>query len=143
MGLLDKLFGSRTPDYPPIDPQSPPAEHLAAVEDKLGELAGQVKDAMEVVPSERGAYVFLGKPPKRFGLAWIHDGEISGLAHLVKDHGLKPTEVGGVLDSLRRAYERSAEARRYTADVHGRTVVVTPSEQLEAEVHGIIEAILE
>lgn len=140
MGLLNKLFSS-TPEFPPIDPQSPAAQRVAEVQSELGELAGKVAQPLEVVPSEHAAYVFIGKPPKKFGLAWIHDGQVSGLNTLVEQHGMKPSQVEGVIEDLRQAYQRSADAQRFTADLPKRSVVVTPSPRLEAEVHQVIEKI--
>jgi hypothetical protein len=34
-------------------------------------LAGETKDPLEVVPAEDSVYIFVGKPPKKFGIAWI------------------------------------------------------------------------
>ena len=141
MSLFSNLFSSK-PDYPAMDPSSTAASRIAEVKTQLGELAGQVKDPLEVVPTEHAAYVFIGKPPKRFGLAWIHDGKISGLNALVEEHGLKPTEVGKVMDELRGAYERNADVNRFRATVQDREVVVTPSAKLEREVHEIIERLV-
>jgi hypothetical protein len=141
MSLLGSFFTSK-PDYPAIDPSSTAASRIAEVKAQLGELAAQVKDPLEVVPSEHAAYVFIGKPPKRFGLAWIHDGKISGLNTLVEEHGLKPLEVEKLLDQLRDAYERNADARRFCTTVQDRDVVVTPSAELEKEVHEIIDKVV-
>jgi hypothetical protein len=141
MSLFGSLFSSK-PDYPAIDPSSTAASRIAEVEDQLGELAGQVKDPLEIVPAEHAAYVFIGKPPKRFGLAWIHDGEVSGLNKLVEEHGLKPLEVEKVVDQLRAAYERNTEVNRFCATVKDRKVVVTPSPRLEREVHEIIDEVV-
>ncbi len=102
-----------------------------------------MKDRLEVVPSEHAAYVFIGKPPKKFGLAWIHDGKISGLNTLVEEHGLKPLEVEKVVDQLRTAYERNADVDRFCTTVHDRDVVVTPSVKLETEVHEIIDKVVQ
>jgi len=124
MSLFGNLFSSK-PDYPAIDPSSTAALRVAEVESELGQLAGQVKDPLEVVPSEHAAYVFIGKPPKKFGLAWIHDGRISGLN-----------------DQLRDAYERNADVNRFCATVQDRDVVVTPSARLEKEVHEIIDNVV-
>lgn len=140
MGLLSNLFSSKI-DYPPIDPASTAARRIAEVEAHLSELAGKVTDRLEVVPSEHAAYVFIGKPPKKFGLAWIHDGEVSGLNHLVQNHGMKPHEVEKVVDQLRSAYEQASDAKRFKATIADRPVVVTPSSQLEEDVHTIIERI--
>jgi hypothetical protein len=142
MGFLSSIFSGK-PDYPAIDPKSPAASRVAEVEAELDELADRVKDRLEVVPSEHAAYVFIGKPPKKFGLAWIHDGKISGLNTLVEEHGLKPLEVEKVVDQLRAAYERNADVNRYSATVHDRDVVVTPSARLEQEVHEIIDKIVQ
>ena len=141
MSLFGNLFSSK-PDYPAIDPTSTAAMRVAEVESELGQLAGQVKDPLEVVPSEHAAYVFIGKPPKKFGLAWIHDGQVSGLNTLVEEHGLKPLEVEKVVDQLREAYERNADVNRFCATVQDRDVVVTPSARLEKEVHEIIDNVV-
>jgi hypothetical protein len=141
MSLFGSLFSSK-PDYPAIDPTSTAASRIAEVKSQLGELAGQVKDPLEVVPAEHAAYVFIGKPPKRFGLAWIHDGKISGLNTLVEEHGLKPVDVEKVVDQLREAYERNTDVNRFCTTVLDREVVVTPSARLENEVHEIIEKVV-
>jgi hypothetical protein len=141
MGLLGNIFSSK-PDFPALDPDCAAAARLAAVEQQLHELAGEIKDPLEVVPAEHAAYVFIGKPPKKFGLAWIHEGQVSGLNKLVEEHGLKPAEAGKVVEQLREAYERAADEKRFLATVQDLDVVVTPSPRLEKEVHEIIEKIL-
>ena len=116
---------------------------MAEVEEQLDELADKVREKLEIVPSEHAAYVFIGKPPKKFGLAWIHDGKISGLNTLVEEHGLKPLEVERVLEQLRDAYERKTGVNRYCAKVHDKDVVVTPSDELEKEVDEIIDKVVQ
>ena len=141
MGLFGNLFSSK-PDYPALDPTSPAANRVAEVGKELDKLADQVNDRLEVIPSEHAAYVYIGKPPKKFGLAWIHDGKISGLNTLVEEHGLDPLEVSKVVDQLREAYERNADVKRFCTNVHDRDVVVTPSTRLEQEVHEIIDKLV-
>jgi hypothetical protein len=141
MSLFGSLFSSK-PDYPAMDPSSTAASRIAEVKNQLGELAAQVKDPLEVVPAEDAAYVFIGKPPKRFGLAWIHDGKIDGLNAIVEEHNLKPIEVENAMDQLRNAYKRNADVDRYTATVRNRDLVVTPSARLESEVHEIIDRLV-
>jgi hypothetical protein len=141
MGLLDKLF-SGTPDLPAIDTNSTAAERVAHVEKELHDLAANVKQPLEVVPAEHAAYVFIGKPPKKFGLAWIHDGKVSGLNTLVEEHGLQPSEAAKVADQLREVYERHQDVQRYNAQVQDVEIVVAPSPKLEREVHEVIEAIV-
>ena len=141
MSLFGTLFSSK-PDYPAVDPASTAAARIAEVKTQLGELAGQVKDPLEVVPAEHAAYVFIGKPPKKFGLAWIHDGKISGLNTLVEEHGLKPLEVEQVVDQLRDVYVRNSDVSRFCTTVQDRDVVVTPSAKLEKQVHEIIDKVV-
>jgi hypothetical protein len=141
MGLLGSIFSSK-PDFPALDPNCAAAARLASVEKELHQLAERVKDPLEVVPSEHAAYVFIGRPPKKFGLAWIHEGKISGLNTLVEEHGLKPPEMGKVVEQLRAAYERNADVNRFSATVQDVNVVVTPSATLERDVHEIIDRIL-
>lgn len=141
MGIFGNLFSSK-PEYPAIDPSSKAAERVARVEKELHELAENVKAPLEVVPAKGAAYVFIGKPPKKFGLAWIHDGKVTGLNTLVEEHGLKPPEAARVLDQLREVYERHQDVQRYKATVRDVGVVVAPSEKLEEEVHHVIESIV-
>jgi len=141
MGLLDKFFSSK-PDFPAIDPGSAAAGRIAQVEKELHDLAASVREPLEVVPARDAAYVFIGKPPRKFGLAWIHDGKVSGLNTLVAENGLKPAEAGRVMDRLREVYERHADVKRYTAKVQDVDVVVAPSEGLGKEVHEVIDAIV-
>jgi hypothetical protein len=141
MGILGNLFSSK-PDYPAIDPASKAAGRLAMVEKELRQLAQDVKAPLEVVPAKQAAYVFIGKPPKKFGLAWIHDGKVTGLNALVEEHGLKPPQIARVLDQLREVYERHQDVQRYEAKVQEVAIVVAPSERLEEEVRHVIETIV-
>jgi len=141
MSLFGSLFSSK-PDYPAMDPTSAAASRIAAIKSELGELAGQVKDPLEVVPAEDAAFVFIGKPPKRFGLAWIHDGKVDGLNAIVEENGLKPLEVQQAMEQLRDAYERNSDVDRFLANVEDRDLVVTPSASLGSEVHQIIDGLV-
>lgn len=138
MGFFSDLFSSQ-PKYPPLDRSSHSARLLEEVKPQLKELAGKVSDPLEVIPSEHAAYVFIGKPPKNFGLAWVHDGEVSGLNTLIEEHGMQPGEIAHVVDELREAYKHCDQVERFSTDLEGTKLVVTPSDQLEHEVHDIID----
>ena len=97
---------------------------------------------LEVVPAEHEAFVFLGKPPLDFGLAWIHDGKVTGLKEFIQEHHLKPGQVEKLLDRLGEAYEHARETPRYAAEFGGKQLVVIPSKELEREVHQIMEGTL-
>ena len=142
MSLFGNLFSGRTPDYPPLDHNSRAGKKVAEVEDEILELMRKVSEPLEVVPSDHAAYVFIGKPPKKFGLAWIHDGKVSGLNTLIEEHGVTPAEVEKALDQLREAYARHHDAAHFTTTIDEKNIVVTASDALEHEVHDIIDGIV-
>jgi hypothetical protein len=136
--MLDKLFGGKN-DYPPLPADNDALAKLDEVKPELEELANRVHDHLEVVPGEREAYVYLGKPPKRFGIAWLHDGKVDGLKELVDQHKLSQSQVQKLIGALGAAYEHASDAPRYSAEVAGKQVTVIPSRGLGKEVHQIIE----
>lgn len=137
MGLFDKLLGGKS-DLPELDANSPVAEQLQAIEEPLRSLMQQIKDPLEVVPAEGRTYVFVGKPPKRFGVAWIENGELVNFQILAQEHGLKPAELQNMIDQIGDAYRHYEDAQRFAANVAGREIVVTPSPQLKQDVQAIV-----
>ena len=140
MTLFSRLFG-KNPDFPPLEENNPAAKQLAAIQGPLQELAGEVSDPLEVVPSEGTAYVFVGKPPKKFGLAWIHDGCVSNFKTLMQEKGIKPSAIQGIVEQLTTAYESSGGAARYVSKIGDKQFVVTPNDRLGEKVHEIMESI--
>jgi hypothetical protein len=138
MGMLDKWFGGKN-DYPPLPADNEASARLDEIKPQLEELASRVHDHLEVVPGEHEAYVYLGKPPKRFGIAWLHDGKVDGLNELIEEHSLSQPEVQKLIGKLSAAYKQASEAPRYSAEVGGKQVTVIPSRGLGKEVHQIIE----
>jgi len=138
MGMFDKWFGGSN-EYPPLPADNEARSRLDEVKPQLEELANRVHDHLEVVPGEHEAYVYLGKPPKRFGIAWLHDGKVDGLNELVDEHKLSQSQVQAIIGKLSVAYEHASEAPRYSAEVAGKQVTVIPSPGLGKEVHQIIE----
>jgi len=138
MGMFDKWFGGKQ-DYPPLPADNEAAAKLDEVKAQLEELSAKVNDHLEVVPAEHEAYVYLGKPPKRFGLAWIHDGKLSGLQELVQEGQITQAEAQSMIVALSAAYEHASDAPRYSTELAGQTVVVIPSRGLGREVHKIME----
>jgi len=139
MGMFDKWFGGAK-DYPPLPVDNDARAKLNEVQGPLEELAGRVKDSLEVVPAEHEAFVYLGHPPKRFGIAWIHDGKVSALNEIVDENNLSQPEVQKLVGKLGKAYEHAGDAPRYSAEVAGKKVVVIPSRGLGQEVHQILES---
>ena len=139
MGMLDKWFGGKN-DYPPLPADNEASAKLDEVKPQLEELANRIHDHLEVVPGEHEAYVYLGKPPKRFGIAWLHDGKVDGLNELVDQHKLSQSQVQKLVGALGAAYEHASEAPRYSTEVAGKQITVIPSRGLGKEVHQIIES---
>lgn len=138
MGLLDKLFKSE-PDYPALERDSEAARQIRQVEGALETLAENVSDKIEIVPADQETYVFLGKPPKVFGLAWIRDGEVKTLNDVVESRGIPHHKAEALVEQIRAAYDRSENETRYNAELAGRTVVVTLSDGLRDKVHEVVE----
>lgn len=137
MGFMNKMFGKEQ-QYPDLAGDSMAAERLAAIRTNLEQLARDVHDPMEVVPSDHGAYVFIGKPPKKFGIAWIEGGEIKSFKTLMEEHGMTSQEVVKVSDELREVYVRYHDCEHFHATIADRDIVVTPSEPMEHEVREIL-----
>jgi hypothetical protein len=82
--------------------------------------------------------VFLGKPPEAFGIAWIHDGKVTSLKDMAKEHQLSAVQVGELIVQLGQAYKHASDAPRYSAEFGGKQMVVIPSKGLGQEVHQIM-----
>jgi hypothetical protein len=141
MGILDVLFGDRTKGLPPLSPDSEAAQRLEAERRPLESLVEEVNEPVEVVPSDAVLYAFIGRPPKRFGLAWIRDGRVGNFKTLVEERHVAPTRLERLVDQLRDAYQRSDGAPRYRTTVAGNTVVVTVSGDLGREVHELVDQV--
>jgi hypothetical protein len=137
MGLLGGLFGGQR-EPPALDGSDPVVPRLERNRAVLEDFARRVTDKLEILPGERGTYVFVGKPPKTFGIVWFHDGVESNFKLLMKERGLSAAQVQILSDELRDAYARSEKEPRYSYDLAGRRVVVTPSASLQRDVAQII-----
>jgi hypothetical protein len=139
MGFFNKLFGGRR-EVPQLDAASPAARRLNEIEGPLESLMQDVSEPLEVVPVGSRPIVFIGKPPKRFGVAWVEGDQVRNLQNLVDEKGIAPDRMSRIVDQIRVAYEHSASDPRYQATVAGQQVVVAPSEKLEKEVEEIIHS---
>ncbi|MDX2495829.1 MAG: hypothetical protein QNK27_12770 [Desulfuromusa sp.] len=135
MGLFSKKI-----DYPELTPDNPAAKQIHAIEGSLKELIGQVSDPLEIIPIDGHAFVFIGKPPKRFGMAKLDDTVHSFVAS-AREHGIDPLQQQKINEKLREAYLKCQDAPRYKTSVDGKVVVVTPSQQLAADVREITSSV--
>lgn len=138
MGFFSNLFGG-APSYPQLDPKTGAAQKLAAVEPNLIALGSQTKDPMEVVPTASKTYVFVGKPPKQFGLAWVDANGVHYLKNYTAEHNIDAKKALKLIDALGQAYERSMQESRYSYKAGERTFTVTPCDNLANEVDKILE----
>lgn len=137
MGLFDMFLGSKT-DYPPRPGGHEALPKLDEIKAPQEELARKVSDHMEVVPAGHEAFVFLGKPPKKLGIAWIRDGKTVGLKEFAEEHRLSQLEVGKLIVRLGETYGHASETPRYSVEFGGKLMVVIPSKRLEQELHQIM-----
>ncbi len=140
MGFFDRIFAT-SKGYQPLDEGSPAANRIDKIRDQLESLAKQVHKPLEVVPGEEGSYIFIGKPPKDFGIAWIEGGKLHNLKTLAEEHGVKPAELKELSENLRKIYEANQNDDRYTAKIGRKNIVVTPSEQFKNQVSDVIRQV--
>lgn len=140
MGFFSKFGGQK--EYPALGPGSPAAEQLANIQGCLENLVEEIPDRLEVIPDEGTAFVFIGKPPKKFGIAWIKNGQVKNLHSVAKEKGIQPMVLQGISEELRAAYEKNQNTDRFSTVIAGKSIVVTPCDSLKSEVANIVEKIV-
>jgi len=139
MGFMDKLFGA-SKEYPPLSNDDPAAQKLNALRQPVEKLVSEIKDPIEVVLGEETAFFFIGKPPKKFGVAWVgKDGKIVNFKSLVEDKGLSIISLERLSDRLKAIYIQHQEEPRFSTTISDKQVVVTPSETLKKDIRKVIE----
>jgi len=139
MGLLGKFFGAKY-NYPTLDASDPVATYLESAHSPIKKLADKTNDQLEIVPAKDSVYIFIGKPPKKFGVAWIEDGnKIVNFKTLVDEKGLPPDKLQQLSEELRKVYIAHQEKPRYVTKISDREVVVIPSNSLVDNLKGVVE----
>lgn len=140
MGLFDKLFSSK-PQYDPLPGDSEAAMRIGRLQEPLASFAGQTKDRLEVVPAEEEVFIFIGSPPKSFGIVWLdHGGQLNNFKTLTSEKGVSQSRLQKMVQEISQAYQASVGDTRYATDLGGRKVTVTPSSALAAKVSQVIGA---
>lgn len=137
MGFLDKLFGGGK-KYPALGADTTAAKKLDTMRGPLEELSKKVNDPLEVVPADDSVFVFIGNPPKNFGMAWVEKGKIYNFKTLSEEKGLPQKKLVKLVDDLADAYQRNDSVNRYSTTIGEKVVTVTPSQGLAEEVKNII-----
>ena len=139
MGFMDKLFGS-SKEYPPLNEDNPAAQRLEALRQPVEKLISEIKDPLEVVPGDETAFFFIGKPPKKFGVAWVgKDGKVINFKSLVEEKGLSIISLEKLSDRLKQVYIEHQEEPRYSMTIQDKQIVVTPSETLKSDIKKVID----
>lgn len=142
MGLLGGLFGKKKEEeHPPLDASSEAAKDIETVKEQLASLAAEVPDRIEVMPAEGAAYVFIGNPPKKFGIAWIADGELHNFKTLLAGRGASPITVERLSNQLRELYAETEGKPRFSYMLGERQIVITPSRDLSGKIGQLIAAV--
>lgn len=139
MGLLDKILGGSKKEYPPLDPGSPEGQYVRQVMGELTSIAKEVPDSLEVVPGREKTFVFIGKPPKNFGIFWIQDGQVRNFRKLADEKNISPSQFQLASEELREAYKNNVPEEKFSATVADRKVTVVPGDSLRREVSRIVE----
>jgi len=137
MGFFDRIFAS-SKGYERLDESSKAADRIERIREQLESLSKQVHKPLEVVPGDEGSYVFIGKPPKDFGIAWIEGDKLHSLKSLADEQGVRPEEMKAISENLRKIYEANQADARFTTKVGRKNIVVTPSEQFRNQVSEVI-----
>jgi hypothetical protein len=140
MGFLGKLFGQGEA-HPPLDAGSPAGQAIASHQKELEEIANKVRDPLEAVPGDRALYVFIGRPPDRFGIVWFHEGREDNLKNLMKTRGLAQREVQALSDAVRRAYVAAQGDPRFTHRAADKEITVRHSPALAEALAGILHRV--
>ena len=139
MGFMDKLFGS-SKEYPPLNKDDPAAQKIDAMRQPVEKLISEINDPLEVVPGNETAFFFIGKPPKKFGVAWVgKDGIVMNFKSLVEEKGLSMISLERLSDRLKEVYIQHQEEPRYSMTIGAKQIVVTPSETLKSDIRKVIE----
>jgi hypothetical protein len=140
MGFLGKLFGGGK-EYPPLDPASPEGVRMERYREVATAFANKLHDKLEVIPTDKVLYAFIGNPPDQFGIAWFESGEEHNLKTLMKARGLTAAQVQVISDELRRAYQKAMDEPRFQMEAGKKKVIVHPSATLAADLMKIIHQV--
>lgn len=86
-------------------------------------------------------YVFLGKPPAMFGLAWFENGQEINFKSFTASKGLKQKQIQSIYGKLGEAYATSQAAPRYETTIAGKKVVVIPDDGLANKIDEIVHTV--
>ncbi len=138
MGFFDKLMG-KDQEHPALDAASPAARRIEKHRAMIEPFFKRVNEKFEVIPMDDAVYVFVGKPPSAFGVAWFNNGKEHNLKSFMAEHGLPAPKIQLLSDELRDVYVKFQSAERFSSTIGGKKVTVTPSDAFGAETARVIK----
>jgi len=135
MGLLDSMFG---PKHPPLDPSSSAATTIAACS-PLTSFAAGIRDRLEIVAGPSTIFVFMGRPPKEFGLVWFDQESRHDFRSDMEQGLLSRDEATRIVGGLTPLYLSHADAPRYSHEIGGTRVTVIDAPALHADLLALFE----
>jgi hypothetical protein len=139
MGFMDKLFSS-SKEYPPLNNDDSAAQKIGAMQQIIEKFVAEINDPLEVLPGNETAFFFIGKPPKKFGVAWVgKDGKVINFKSLVEEKGLSMISLEHLSDRLKELYIKHQDEPRYSMTISDKQVVVTTSETLKSDIRKVID----
>lgn len=130
MGLFNGMFG---PKHPDLDSQSDAASQIANQGHELEAFVSAANDRMEAIPGEGPLYVFVGKPPKAFGLVWFDGDGRHDVRSMMESNAMTRDAASQLVQELPVMYSRYSEEGRFAHKIGSKSVVVTPSAAFYAE----------
>jgi len=140
MGFFGKLFG-KDEELPVLDAASPASVRLGKFKNELETFVGKMNDRLEFVPADDAIYVFIGKPPGMFGMAWFHDGKEHNFKTMAAAKGLSQKKLQNMSLKLGEAYAKCMEEPKFSSLIGGKKIIVHPSENLLKDVVQIIHVL--
>ena len=136
MGVLDSLFG---PKYATLPDDNPAALHLVEAGEPLESFVAKSNDKTEIIVGDGPPYIFVGKPPKAFGVVWFEDGERQDVRSLVEKGILTIQSAGQLARDFGTIYAAGSADERFVYRFAERMVTVTPSAELHSELQQAVE----
>ncbi|PKQ29579.1 MAG: hypothetical protein CVT60_04715 [Actinobacteria bacterium HGW-Actinobacteria-10] len=130
MGLFNSMFGSKHPD---LDSKSDAASQIARQGHALEAFVSSANDRMEAIPGDGPLYVFVGRPPKAFGLVWFDGDGRHDVRSMVESKAMTRDAASQLAQELPVIYSRYSEEGRFAHKIGSTSIVVTPSAAFYAE----------
>lgn len=136
MGILDGLFG---PKHPPLPETNPAVLRLGDAGEEFEAFVAKANDKLEVVTGDGPLYLFVGRPPKAFGVVWFEGGERHAVRSMMEAGTLSAQAAGQLARAFGDIYSSHSTDERYSYTIAGQAVTVAPSPEFHNELSQAVE----